>query len=151
MVRMRILTTYIVLFGLIAVGCNDDDSDPLDPQGGPPPAEMIGTWTFQSVTVDGAAASLPDVLEWQPSAVAARLMVQANGAYVYEEVDANGGQLWFESGFVFVDGSEIDINVLLDGDGAVNETSTLTYMIIGNVLTLEEVHLGAINVFTLTM
>jgi hypothetical protein len=60
-----------------------------------------------------------------------------------------GGQLWFEVGFVFVEGGEIDINVIEDPDGPVNETSFLTYTLVGDTLTLTEVDMGTTVVFSL--
>jgi len=138
----------LLLATMLAFGCGDDDEDDATgPGSGKPPAGMIGSWTFDSVTVDGTLDTLASVLEWKPAAVGARMDIQANSAYVYDEVDAGGGQIWFESGFVFVDGSEIDINTLLDGDGAVNETSFLTFTLGTDVMTLREVYMGKTNVF----
>lgn len=128
---------------------NGPDGEPSGD--GKPPAAMVGTWTFQSVTVDSAAADLATVMDWVPGTIAARINVQANGAYVYEEVDAGGGQLWFESGFLFVDAGEIDINVQLDSSGPVNEMTVATFTLTGGTLTLQQVEQGSTIVFTLTM
>ena len=140
---------FSILFILNCSG--NEEENPADSQGGPPPTELVGTWTFQSVTVNGSTADLDSVLEWTANAVLARFTIETNGAYVYEEVNSGGGQLKFESGFVYVDGNRIDINILLDDNGAVNETSTVTYTLNGNMLTLQEVALGTTIVFTLIM
>lgn len=150
MFRTRTLATCLLLAGLLVLGCSDDDEDdPGGPGEGKPPTTMVDTWVFQSVTLNGAAANLADVLEWQPATVSAEIYIEANGTYVFQEVNAAGGQLWFESGFVFVEGGEIDINVLQDQDGPVNETSFLTYTLAGDTLTLTEVDAGTTVVFTL--
>ncbi len=140
----------------ISTGCggddDDDDNNPMDPDdtSGHPPAEMVGSWGFQSVLVNGNPTPLSDALEWHDGVVAARFHIQTNSAYVYEEVDTRGGQIWYEHGFVYVDGNEIDVNILGDGDGPVEETSFLTFTLQGDVFTLQESEDGTTTVFTLS-
>lgn len=154
MLQNKYLPLVFLICGLLVLGCGDDDDDDNgDPTGnndGHPPAAMVGVWVFQSVTVNGVAGSLAAVLEWNPDTVGAEIQILTNSTYIYQEVDTNGGQLWFESGFVYVDGNEIDINVLQDQDGPVNETAFLTFTLVGGVLTLTEVDEGTPIVFTLT-
>ena len=76
--------------------------------------------------------------------------MQSNSAYVYEEVASNGGQLWFESGFVFIDGNEMDVNAQLDSDGQLNETRRFSFTLSGDTITLSQVVQGDTYVFTLT-
>lgn len=85
------------------------------------------------------------VLEWHAGVVRAEFYIRADGTYVYQEVNQQGGQLWFESGFVFVDGNEMDINIQQDGDGPVSETNPVTFTLAGDVLTITE----STTVFTL--
>ncbi|MEM7436408.1 MAG: hypothetical protein AAF436_14720 [Myxococcota bacterium] len=139
--RLAILAIACVT---LALGCGDsEDAGPTGGTGGqegPPPASLVGVWTYDSVTVDGAPASLADVLDWVPGAVAAEIQLLETSAYVYQEVDANGAQLWFESGFVFFnDAGEVDVNSLMDSEGEVSETSTFTYTESGDALTLTSV------------
>ena len=150
---IRQLTPLVFLLAIVIFACSgeDDGDEGSGPGGGKPPAAMVGTWIFQSVTVDGAPANLADELEWHPGVVEARLHIQANSAYVYEEVNASGGQIWAESGFVFIDGNAIDINAQSNTDGPVNDTSRLVFALNGNVLTLQEVSPSSIVVITLTM
>ncbi|MEM7137541.1 MAG: hypothetical protein AAF500_13225 [Myxococcota bacterium] len=138
----------------LAVGCGDsEDAGSTGGTGGeegPPPASLVGVWTYNSVTVDGAPASLADILEWVPGAVAAEIQLLETSAYVYQEVDANGGQLWFESGFVFFnDAGEVDVNAQMDSDGPLSETLTFTYVESADTLTLTSVGGGPTVVFVL--
>lgn len=148
--RFRWIVSGLALLGLLALGCGDENSGGTSGTGdGHPPAEMVATWLFQSVTVDGGAADLADVMDWVPGAVSAEIDIQANGAYVFSQLDGGGGQLFFESGFVYVDGDEIDINVQQDSDGSVNETDYATYTLAGDSMTLTQTDGGATVVFTL--
>lgn len=152
MLSTRNIAMLMFLLAFIAMGCSDEDEG--DPEGvgsGKPPAAMVGTWIFQSVTVNGTAAALDTTMEWKPGAVEARFHVQTNSAYWYEEVDTRGGQLWGESGFVFIDGTEMDINVQQNSDGPVSETVRAGWTLGGGTLTLTEVVGGDTIVFTLTM
>jgi len=141
------------LFSLIAfLSCSESTNNSTDSDGdGKPSAEMIGSWIFTSVTVDGNPVNLSIEMEWVAGAVEARLHVYENSAYAYEQVDTKGGQLWAESGFVFVDESEneIDINVQQINGSSVTETVYVTYTLIGNTLTLTEIDEGTTIVFTL--
>lgn len=147
---MSNLALFCALLGVLACGDDTGTNPDVDPGDGKPSAELVGRWTFQSVTVDGSASTLASVLDWVANAVAANVQIQAIGSYVYEEVAANGGQLWFESGFVFVDGSSIDINAQLDNDGPRNETTRYALAQSGETLTLQTVAASATTVFTLT-
>jgi len=152
MLNTRTFAMLLLLLALLVVGCSDeDDEDPAGVGDGKPPAAMVGSWTFQSVTVNGTAADLATVMEWKSGAVAAKFHVQTNSAYVYEEVDTRGGQLWWESGFVFIDGNEMDINVQQNGDGPVSEMVRAGWTLGGGELKLTEVVGSDTLVFTLTM
>ena len=151
MSRFRALVIPAALFGLLALGCGGEAAGEEGPMGeGPPPANAVGVWTYQSVTVNGASANLADVLEWVPGAVAAEPQILESGAFVYQEVDGNGAQLWLESGFMFFnDAGEVDVNVQQDGNGMVSRMSTFTYVISNDTLTLSQVGGAEMVVFTL--
>jgi hypothetical protein len=112
---------------------------------------MIATWIYQSVLVDSVPSSLSIVMDWDPNAVQARLhIVNDIGSYVYEEVNIAGGQLFAETGFVYVEGNEIDINKLQDGQGnPLNETIFMTFALVADTLMLQENDEGTILNYTL--
>ena len=147
MARSRTLMLCVALSGLLVFGCGSDDDD--SGAGGPPPAAMVGSWTYASVTVNGTAASLSVVLEWEPETVAAQLEVPSDGDYLYQEVDANGAQLWFEIGFFVVDGNEMDVNIERDTEGPIDETAFVTFTLTNDTLTLQGDDDGNDVVFTL--
>ncbi len=141
--KLNLLIVSLCL--LLLISCDsDDDDNPSDQNGdGKPPAEMVDTWVFQSVKVNTVPDNLASVMNWEQDAVQARLHIYENSAYVYEQVNIAGGQLFAENGFVFVDGNEIDVNVQFDSDGnPVNETVYLTYILEADTLHLQEIDEG---------
>ncbi|HMB71446.1 MAG TPA: hypothetical protein VKU85_19210 [bacterium] len=156
MLRFRRKVFAIAVAGLIGVmspGCGEEgDDNPMDDNGDmPPPAELVGDWTFQSVTVDGSPDVLADVLEWEPGATSARIQFTDMNAYVYQEVNSAGGQIFFESGFIVIEADELELNALQDSNGPVTETILLNFVVSGSTLTLTETDTGSTVVFTLTM
>lgn len=140
----------MLLATLLLWSCSNEDKDnPVDEASGHPPALMVATWIFNSVTVDGATAPLDSVMEWLTQTVQAKLHIQANSAYVFEEVNGSGGQLWFESGFVFIDGVFIDVNAQLDSDGTANETTRWSFTVDDSVFTLARIDSGRVIQYTL--
>lgn len=144
------LLLLCTLSALLACGSDSGTDNDSDPDEGKPTAEMVGRWTYQSVTADGSAADLATVLEWDVAAVSANVQILANGAYVYEETNPVGAQLWFESGFVFVEGARIEVNAQLDGDGPAASTTGFTFMLADGVMTLLGEATGPQHEFTLT-
>ncbi len=151
MLIQRLLVTGLLLFFIISGCSSTDDDNATGPEDGHPPAEMIGTWIFQAVTVDSVPASLALVMEWVPDAVQARFhVVNDIGSFVYEEVNLMGGQLYAASGFVYVEGNEIDINLLQDHEGnELDETIFMTFALEADTLTLNETDQGQAITYTL--
>lgn len=141
----------LLLGCVLLVGCGESSTDAEDDEDGHPPAAMVGTWTFQSATENGSPVTLADALDWEAASTAARLHVEAIGSYVYEEVNAAGGQIWSEYGWLFVDpeGGTIEVNLQGNSDGATTEQIEIGYTLVGGVLTLEEVDGASTFVFTL--
>ena len=151
MQAFRLLSVLFAGSVLLALGCGSETPSDEDPMvEGPPPANLVGVWTYQSVTVNGTPSSLADVLEWVPGAVRAELQLFESSAFAYQEVNESGAQLWSESGFVFFnDAGEVDVNVQMNSDGPADEMSTFTYTASGDTLTLSQVGGADAVVFTL--
>lgn len=148
-IQKVLIFCFIILLTIFS--CSSEDENSAGPDDGHPPTEMIDTWIYQSVTVDGVPSNLGVVMEWDPNAVEARFhIINDIGSYSYEEVNAVGGQLYGESGFVYVEGNEIDINKLQDGQGnPIDETNYMTYTLVIDTLTLQENDAGSIFIYTL--
>ena len=151
MERIRIITIGSLLLLAVIAGCSSSDKDepPMGSFTMPPPPQMVGSWIFQSVTVNGAAASLASVQEWVPQTVQSKVHIQANNAYIYEEVNISGGQLWFESGFLVIEGDSVDIVAQMDSDGSSNESTRMAYTVNDTMMTLDYSEVGQSIQFTL--
>lgn len=150
MTTLRSLLAILLLGSLLALGCGDEDSGPTgNDNAGHPPASMVDSWVFQSVMVDSAPASLADVLDWVAGAVQAKIHIQANGAYTYEEVNVSGGQLWYETGYAIVEGESLELNATEDSDGPTDETSLFTYTLVADTLTVSTDDAGSVVDFRL--
>lgn len=92
---------------LLTGGCSDD---PVNTQGPAPlPLELAVSWEFSSVARDGAAASLSDVLAWEPNTTKATLTLNANGTFDYEEVTAEDETTYQSAGTFRVDGQAFSL------------------------------------------
>ena len=151
MIIQKVLPISLLLFFTIFSCSNNEDDNSTGSENGHPPAEMIDTWIYKSVTVNSIPSSLSVVMDWDPNAVEARLhIVNDIGSYVYEEVNSVGGQLFAETGFVHVEGNAVEINKLEDGQGnPINETVFMTFELVSDTLTLQEIDDGTTLVFTL--
>ena len=143
-----ILIGCALLMGCGASSGMDADGD----EDGHPPAEMVGDWNFQSATVNSVSTPLADALDWEPATTHAKLHVQANGGYQYEELNSAGAQVWAEGGWIFVDpeGGTIVIHSQYDSDGANTDEVTVEYTLAGGTLTLTVVEFADTSVYTLT-
>jgi FlaG/FlaF family flagellin (archaellin) len=145
--RAKILVGCVLLCGLLLVGCSGDEDD--EPGSGTPPAALVGTWVFESVTVNGAPQALGDVLDWQAGTVAASMSIASNG-FAISEVDSAGQETHYEAGFVYVDGNEMELNILAPG-GIIEETISGTYTLSGDTLIFTTVEEGDTIAITLTL
>jgi len=93
---------------LLATGCSDDDPVAAQESALLPP-ELAATWSFSSVTQDGAAALLNDVLRWEPNTEKATLTLNKNGTFDYVEVTAEGERTYQSAGTFKVDGQAFSL------------------------------------------
>jgi hypothetical protein len=131
------------------VGCSDDDKG-ANSNGDPPgdtnvPAELIATWTFQSATVnDVSIDDLSMILPWEQNTEYARISINDDNTYVFENVSADSAVLLSETGAFLVDGSSFSLTGIeelsISGNWAVS----------GDSLTLTATEMGFTTVLTAT-
>lgn len=154
MKHMQFLAPVLALLMMVFIGCSgDDDSNTNSPpvNSGIFPSEVLGIWTYSSVTVNGGSASLSVVLDWVSSAVSATLSLIDDGDYSYSEWDASGNKVWSELGTVTVTGNNIVVKAEQDNDGPTDDTYVGTYSLSddGETLTITATISGDLIVFTL--
>ena len=140
-----ILSWAVVCLLLFSAGCGKDDDNPAAPENNVP-AELIGTWLYESATLNGAPFSLGLLLGWDPGTVAARFTVGENGSFVYEELDADSAVVWTEWGTFTVSGNTATITVTENDNGPMEpETMSGTWVLNENQdeLTLNTSYMGA--------
>jgi hypothetical protein len=145
-----ILAWAVICLLLMFTGCGKDDDNPSSPQINVP-AELVGTWLYESVTANGVPVSLALILEWDPGTVAARFTVGDDGSIVYEELDADSAVVWTEWGTFTVDGNTATILFTEDDDGPIPDPEPMsgTWSLNENQdeLTLNTSYMGATLVF----
>jgi hypothetical protein len=91
----KVISILLVLAFLLA-GCGKDE--PTTPNVRVFPPELVGTWDFQSVTIDGQEAVLRLIMGWQEETVRATLSISADGDLVINEYSADDSLIYFEEG-----------------------------------------------------
>lgn len=122
--KLNLIPAVILLITLSA-GCGKDKTNPTGPESNVP-AELQGTWYFQSVTVYGYPADLGDILDWDSTVVAARFTVGSDESVVYQELDAADSVVWTQTGTFTVDGDSATLTFTEDDDGPIVPPLTLS-------------------------
>jgi hypothetical protein len=111
---------------LLASGCKKEDSSGTGPSQEPPPPELVGTWVFQSGTLDGNPVDLAVVMEWVDGATSADFTVGADGTYSYRERDAQNNVLFNSAGTFSVSGQSATITTTSENGSPVSPPEVLT-------------------------
>lgn len=119
-----ILISVIICLLLLSFGCGKDDN-PAGPQNNVP-AELVGTWYYQSGTLNGDPQELSFLLRWNLGTEYARFTVGSDRSFVYEELDVDSVVVWTESGTFTVNGNNATISVTENDDGPVNPPDVLS-------------------------
>lgn len=135
---MRILKVISILPALIFLlaGCGKDE--PTTPIVRTFPSELVGTWDFQSVTVNGQEAVLSMILDWQDETVRSTLTISADGDYVINEYSADDSLVYFADGAFAVNNDHFTITTYNNSYGTVSPPVIQdgTWEVTGNQLIL---------------
>lgn len=100
----------VLVLAVVLSSCGKDD-EPTGPVAGAPPAELVGTWSMQSATLNGQPVDLGTVLNWAANTVSAEFTVQQSGVYTYQELDGQGFPTFLAAGTITVNGASFTISV----------------------------------------
>ena len=125
-------------------GCIGGDDDPVDPGTGGAPAALVGTWTFQTVTLDGQPQDLADWFEWQAETVSAHVIINGDYTQRFVELDAQSNVVYYDSGVFTVDGQNLTVTVNSENGSAVTAYTTFegSWLVVGSLLTMTMVDGG---------
>ena len=144
---LRSTTILVLILALGALQCKKDE-DPVTPAA-TLPAEMVGTWVFQSITVNGAPANPADYFPLEQGTVGIEVDLRADGSFDWREYDAQDNITGTAQGTVTVSGNSVSMTitvvngapvppqVMFTGAYAISGTTmTLTAQLEGNTLVL---------------
>jgi hypothetical protein len=130
---IRVNLVVIAMLALAAIfGCGDDDKG-TNRNGDKIPSELVGTWKFQSATIDGDTVGMELIaylFQWGPTTVSARMRISGDGSFVYEELDSDGNVPAADTGTFSVNGNSFSVDIDIP-----NFTGG-TWSVSGNQLTL---------------
>jgi hypothetical protein len=148
--KQMVATLIVTLFAIVSLSCNSDNN----PTGGSNgfPTGLAGTWTHQSVTVNGTLQDLGTFMEWDSTTVKAQSTLNTDYTQHYEELDANDSVTYYDDGTFTLKGDSISAQVTSENGQAVTPYQTVlgTYQLNGNLLTLTMVDQGDTVVMVLT-
>ena len=129
------LGLIILLPILILHGCGDDDDGVTNSN--PIPANLVGTWWFNSATENGEPITYTE-LNYSDSGVTQSVTFNANGTYSLVEYNDQMDTVYSQSGTFSVSGNQLTITVKVEYGQPVTppQTSTSTYAVSGDILTI---------------
>ncbi len=124
MITRITMTLLLAIVLSLAVGCGDDDKPTESTTG--VPNQLVGTWIFQSASIGGMPIGLESLLPFDTSTVTARIKINTNGSYLYENLAADSSIISDLKGKFVVNGSSFvttdNPDLVLGGTWAVDGT-----------------------------
>ncbi len=118
---------------LVLASCKKDSTNPA----GAATTSITGTWTITSATVNGQPADPAQIFEYVQGAVSARFIFGANGAFTYEERDAQGNVLYTETGTFSISGQSVTVTITHSNGQPLQQPIVIagSFVITGNQMT----------------
>jgi len=112
-IRCATLALVFMIALFAAMGCSRDSKPTQDTprKSSGVPIELIGTWTFQSATVENMPIDLATVFSWGSNIKKAQLKVAEDSSAVYQEMDAQGSVVLVKNARFVVSGNEFSVTV----------------------------------------
>jgi hypothetical protein len=138
--QTRLLISLAVLMATVAgFQCKKNDtSSPTGPSSTVIPSQIVGTWTFQSVTMDGSPVDLAAAFAWESSTVRAQMVINSSGNYTYRELGFNDTITYYETGTATVTGQELKLTTTSANGRQINppDVTSWTCSVTGGIMTL---------------
>jgi hypothetical protein len=135
--RLIPLLTVIALTGgfILFSGCSDDDNITQTDVN-----NLYGTWVQASVTINGVAANLADVLEWDEETVEGQIAFYNTYTYTAVELDASDSPVYTENGTFEIDDNWLILTTTTVDDSTVTPSQAYngTWATDGTTLTLTQ-------------
>ncbi|HOP06960.1 MAG TPA: hypothetical protein PLF13_06680 [candidate division Zixibacteria bacterium] len=145
-----ILAFLLIAVCLLSASCGDDDDD-NNTVTGPDVSALFGIWGESSVTINGSAADLADVLEWTEGTVSGRITLSDDYTYEAVELDASSSVLYRETGTIEIDDNWVILTMTAENGSSVTPEQTFngTWSVNQSTLTLSQTIGGTTMVLTL--
>ena len=116
--KTTLLTSLILLASILCftIGCDEDDEDEITNSN---VNNLFGTWVESSVTMNGAAADLAEVLEWEEGVVKGTVALNADYTYEANNYNAADSALYTESGTFRIDNNWIIMTATSENDSTI--------------------------------
>jgi hypothetical protein len=128
--------SFLLVLAFLLVGCGKDEQTTPNVRVFPP--ELVGTWEFQSVTIDGQEAVLRLIMGWQEETARATLTISSDGDIVVNEYSADDSLLYYEEGTFAVNSSYFTMTFYSNSFGVISPPAIDegTWEVSGNQLIL---------------
>ncbi|RKX29739.1 MAG: hypothetical protein DRP47_00915 [Candidatus Zixiibacteriota bacterium] len=116
------------------------------------PDELLGTWTFQTITVDGTTTDIADIFEWDSTTVSSHIIIYADYTTRYEELDSDNSVVFYDKELFVINENSLTITAVSENGSPIEHQYAFSgsWSISGNQLTLSTSEEGHTIVFTLS-
>jgi len=139
--RTRALVTLLALLALAGLQCkkSDSSSSPTGPSAAAIPSQLVGTWHYQSATIDGSPTDLAAMYQWEQTTVRSEMVLNSNGSFIVRELDNSDKVTYSEGGTLTVTGQVLKFTTTSVNGQQVNPNAvTWTCSVTGGLMTLSQ-------------